>query len=391
MQTRVLYGTRTSVPTQLSDGSALCATYKWRLRAPVDCAMSDLQFSFGNWYNSGATFAETINPDQVTLTASVEVSGIRYGLTFRNGQASAAVDPGATVISDPAAVTIPAGAFFYLYVCAKVASLGKKWPLCNTSGSVGMHSSNGEGVYSGADYTVSGTVPATNGPGLGPLAVSGRTALAKPSVLALGDSICLGYRDDAAGMDTYSGGDTYGNQGFLQRLFGNRFGVVLGRSGDSAAAFLASHRARFEAIFAHGVPDIAVIEFSLCDFDAGKTLADTLTALNSIYAELALRGVGKIIQTTCTPHSTSTDSWASVAGQTAATWETERLAFNRLLRNHAATLGLNGVIDAAAAIEANVDSGIGVPGWTYDGYHPNAYGCARMAAYLTASGALDLL
>lgn len=139
------------------------------------------------------------------------------------------------------------------------------------------------------------------------------------------------------------------------------------------------------------------------DISNSRTLAQLQSDAIATWTELGRKGA-KVYQTTITPKTTSTDNWASLAGQTpegglSGAWAAGgvRDQFNDWLRNGASyvvngqtvTAGSTGhpltaVVDITAAIEDPGDrtkwkTNGSANGFTVDGGHPNAAGYDLLA------------
>jgi hypothetical protein len=124
----------------------------------------------------------------------------------------------------------------------------------------------------------------------------------------------------------------------------------------------------------------------------------------AIIADLESRGVkaSHIFQTTVTPQSGSTDSWATTANQSFGTGKgpapSERTNFNDWARTNPGGVRC---LDVASAVEVNPAGVLTTDGgywhtnpggstasavtWTYDGTHPGAAGHTAMSQVLIAA------
>lgn len=80
---------------------------------------TDLRFVFANWFNQGAGGSpieqDTSNANPITVSASVEVAGVKYRLSV-NGQTQWTIAGGGWVQTDPVPVEVTAGQVIYAWV-----------------------------------------------------------------------------------------------------------------------------------------------------------------------------------------------------------------------------------------------------------------------------------
>jgi lysophospholipase L1-like esterase len=238
-----------------------------------------------------------------------------------------------------------------------------------------------------------------------PEAIIGSGPSLTPSILIIGDSIAQGFGDvtgNGAGtwtagfiirainethpyvrMEAY--GDLFRNSGEVNNVYGRDAPIKYGHY----------------AICEYGVNDIYAL---------GDTLAQVQASAILVWSKLARRGV-KTYQTTLTPETTSTDSWATSGNQTPTTGNTVRIGFNDWVRQGAPMLiasagalptattngttnavyarqpghPLVGYFEIADIAETSRDSGIWVTNGTAnypttDGIHPSTAMAILMSA-----------
>ena len=189
-------------------------------------------------------------------------------------------------------------------------------------------------TYSGARFVV---YPPANDPGTidtaGPIPTisggSNRTAglpviflgrYATPgnlSVIGIGDSILDGTGDSANPVPAISG---YGffNRAAVDTNGANAIAMFnLTRHGQTAANFTNPNRQQRQT---HLLPfaNVVVEEYGTNDLGSGGTGSDSaiLTRTETIWSMARNAGVQKVIRTQLMPRTSSTDSWATLAGQT---------------------------------------------------------------------------
>jgi lysophospholipase L1-like esterase len=362
-------------------------------------SISEVAMVLPNWYvERSASKFEYPNNAGTICAASVEYpAGTFHRLTF-DGAVRQLANGGDFIVSSFVPVTIPDSAEFWTNIWVSAAST-----ILFFNGSTGQVAANGEkGTVSTTevtDFTMNSHTGSAQTYGLWPLALIGRTT-ARPLVV-LSDSIGEGVGDVADSAD---------HVGMLARFAGPSHPYInLSQSGDRLELFRQSNSKRLallayakNVIFGMGVNDIGV----------GRTLPQIQSDMIAIWtlAKARLPQAGRILQTTITPSTTSTDSFATLANQTAApnfstsgTGTREQL--NDWLRDGAPMLAgapastgtpnalragnalhpLHAVLDLADTVESARNSGKwSVDGtaskWTTDGLHPSAYAHAQAAA-----------
>lgn len=389
--------TRAAPPFQtgngLSDGVLTGGTGVIRHTAVRTCF--GLRLAYSNHYPASSGGAvETPGPNPITVKASIDYpTGVLFPVTF-NGQTTVTIQPGATVISDPVGIDLVKGTNFWTRTYVSVTS-GQSFP----RGAYATHSGNGEGHnYSsagGADVTTSGAVPAGgfNEYVYSPAAILGLPIDGGKAVIAaVGDSIVAGTGDDQTGWVT--------------RLLGNNYSLQkVAYPSESMVQWVTNNKVncyRRAGLLARVGITHVIAEHIVNDLGA----SGIATLQTNAYAYWKyLSRIGKVYATTCTPITTSTDAWATVANQTVDTAlkEPRRLAFNAWLRDGAPmnssgvaqAVGasgagviragqpghpLAGYIEVADAVESARDSGKWKASYTTDGTHPNTTGATAIAA-----------
>lgn len=332
-------------------------------------AISSLQILIPNWYiDPAGAHAEIGSGADATVRASIEYPANTFTQILFGGSVSGTVPNVSQLLSDAVSVSIPNGALFWVRI----------WWDGGTGGILSIpHDLTGTGLpgaglevgVSGiTDKTMSGTVTAADNE-FSPVAIIGQTDA--PSFVVVGDSICLGD----SSKETI--GDASGDFGIVARAIGPLYAYAsLCQNGDQGEDFVASHTNR-EAIFAYA--SHLICEYGSNDFyTVGASQATVKATLQTIWGYMTARG-GKVYQTTITPRTTSTDSWATTGNQTlvSGTVDARRTGLNDELRG--GLTGLEGYFDVADAIETSRNSGIwkvtgSANGYTADGIHPNTPG-----------------
>lgn len=348
-----------------------------------------LQFEFGNWI---ATAGDSDGSNQITIACRATIGGTQYRVTF-GGQRTAILDRGGLVRTDPLDVEVAAGATITLDVYVTPTSGGTIWPAVN------YYTSTGEGWTAGSDLTAPGAAAPTVGVAFVymPQRILGRVASfdTVKSVAFDGDSIANGTGDGPPG---------YGP--FARAFTGTYAYVGLGVAGETAQQTAGAHHRRYNAL--RGVRNI-IQQHGINDLQNSRTLAQTQADLITCWMAAArMNPLARQFQTTITPKSASTDSWATVGNQTTdATVQPVRLTLNAWIRagaplnastKAAVAIGTGGALLAGQAghplygylefadlFESARDSGKWKAGYTADGLHPNPTGAAAGAAALDKS------
>jgi hypothetical protein len=290
-----------------------------------------------------------------TLTASIEYPAGTFTQVKFSGVASGTVPAGGQLMSDAVTVTIPDGSTFWVrsYWVSDTQILYADNVLTTVFG---------DGCEFGAsgitDKTMSGTVALSLNVGYMPIAIIGTTT--KPSLLLLGDSICMGYADSFNGTDP-------GDKGILARSIGPSFGYInAGCIGELAQGYVTTNAKRTAlATYCTHI----VTQYGINDLVNSRTAAQLKTDMQSIIALTAK----PTYVATLTPKSGSTDTWATTGNQTAdATVTAPRVTYNASVRT--GLVGAAGFFEIGDAVENVRDTDIWKAGYTGDGLHPNRTG-----------------
>ena len=289
------------------------------------------------------------------------------------GAAAASVAPGATAWCDPLYVDLHAGTRAFIRTCLVVPA-GGTWPR-GFPPIVSLGEASLEGLNLADNTQAGGTAYSggANGGCYAPCALIAAQAVPAPSVLMIGDSLSWGQGDDSTGLSGTPSGDGLGNYGPIQRaLYAGGYGLgKMVRSGGYARDVVGPNvRDRQFSPFA----STAVVLLGTNDL-SGTTpsLATMQGYLGEIWTAQAAMGL-RVIGATLPPHTTSTDTWATVANQTIrlsarATAGSLLGQLNNWIRSTPAPL--SGYLEFADAVMTGRDSGVWQPNFTNDGTHWN--------------------
>ncbi|WP_322544406.1 hypothetical protein U2G91_15530 [Rhodococcoides fascians] len=300
-----------------------------RVNHTIGFDTQSIQFVYTNSYSDVASKADLDNVNPITVTASVELAGVIYRLTF-GGRTTVTIDPGGYAVTDPLPVSLAKGTV--IYSRTYVTGTTWQWNMLsfNFSGSLA-------GGSNAADLTAPGSGAIAVAPGYFyvPAAVLGRPNARSPfvSVIGVGDSIMAG-QDDGGSYASYGIGDPmiYGAGGYPARIVHGKGGFInAGLSADTAANFGTIAGSVRRLLLATAATHM-FCEYGRNDLASG-TLATAQAALIAVWLYGARRGL-KVLQPTITPQSSSTDGYTTVAGQAVSdgTIEARRIALNTWLR-----------------------------------------------------------
>lgn len=369
--------------------------------------ITEIAMVLPNWYvdRFGSKF-EYPNNCGTICAASIEYpAGVFHRLSF-DGAVRELIAGGRFLVSGFVPVAIPDNAEFWSNIWLSAGTT-----IVFYNGATGQFAGNSErGTVSTGDVTDFTTTSHTGTAqtyGMWPLALIGRST--GKSVAILADSIGEGVGDTV---------DATSHVGVFARSIGGTCAYInLSQSGDRLELLLQSHAKRLASL---AYTRNALLGLGVNDIGAGRSLAQIKADLIAVWTKTktALLTGGLVFQSTITPSSTSTDSFATLANQTAAaqfstvgTGTREQL--NDWLRDGApivagvaAPIGttlanragdgthpLHHVLDLADAVESSRNSGKWrVDGtaskWTADGLHPSNYAHIQAAAALTSTGVL---
>lgn len=327
--------------------------------------------------------ASSPNANNIYVRASIEnpAGGTHIPVWF-NGKREVTIEPGGFAISDPVGITLPADTAFFIRTNVRVAFVGDVWPQTHNS----LPSGEGE-TFTNTDNVDTATAMTTffGGAQYAPVAILGSVKQKVPSILLVGSSSTFGQGDDFV-ID-----NTTRDYGYLARLLNNEFCYAKhARASGSLLQMTTDSRRRLALAYAMQ-PTHVIIQHGGNDINNGASFEAMQTRMQTVWAMYSTQGI-KVIQSTITPTTTSTDGWTSKAGQTVDAQNGVRTAVNDWLRSNPA--GLWGVIDPAVVVEDPTDSGlwrsdlVGGASWTSDGTHLRPAAHAAVATALVPAKSL---
>lgn len=316
------------------------------------CAATNLRLVYPG-YLAATTGPDTDYAAPLTINAGLEINGTIYRVTFA-GQITGTVQ-GAALVSDPIAISLPAGQLVYVRTFPTTAA----W----YPSRYGNPQAGGQGGFTvTTDLTAPGSAAiadaATFTPLLAPGSIIGLPigVAAQKTVALYGDSIAYGQGDgfgNGPGVNTVN--TQLGGGGYIGRGL-NTLGIGLvncGVQGDTVGNFVTASSYRRLANILTGRTVI---------FEYGRNDVSNLVALATIQANLitswgfANRQYDSVIQTTITPRPNSSDGYQTVGNQTLiVAAEAIRVPLNTWLRagapimaGAAVTVGTKGALVAGA-------------------------------------------
>jgi lysophospholipase L1-like esterase len=345
--------------TSISDGVKLGESSVVQCTAVRNCG--GFRFVYGNWAKNGErepANAITVKAGLARGTLGTEIYPVYFG-----GQEKITITRGAYAVSDVIPFEALRGTVFYARTYVSVAEAGMKWALDRTT-----VAANNEGVTpTNVDKSQTEGITGSAGTCYSPVAILAVSPITTVPVIAqIGDSIISGNQDTPVDL------------GWFNRALNAEWAYLnFGKGGGTAKQWSepASSEGRMQIIDACSH---AVVAYGINDLAEGRTAFQVQENLQTIYERLHRRGI-RTYGVTILPRTTaSTDGYTTVAGQTTASYNAERIAVNEWIRT--TPLPLKGVIDAAAAVESSFNSGKWkVPAYTEEGLHPLPTGHAAIA------------
>lgn len=345
-------------------------------------------------------------PNNITVRAAVEdQNNVIYPVFFR-GQRSVVIEPGGVVISDPVALETTVGLWARTNVSV---NSGEKWPLMEASGggtSLWVAEGGDTGTGANTDHSTSGSITGTGVFMYRPIMVlASMDTIPSKAVCGIGDSIATGTGDNTGPFPD-------GGKAFIRRAINNTLPLVMiSMGGEMASTFVTDVHRQIRSTLIDGATSV-ICNLGRNDLANSQSSATISANLLAIATHCANKGAA-FYQTTITPDTTSTDSWATAANQTPQAWTSVRVDLNTWLRGGApidqstktrvavGTVGalvtgqaghpISGVFDVAAQVECDASGTVtlnggrwrvdlGVP--TTDGVHPTTVLHQRMASII---------
>lgn len=295
----------------------------------------------------------------VTITAAVEMSSTDGGAVLDcavAGRTVVVMERGGPIIFDPLPVTVAAAGFVW---SRSFCEFGTN----NVAVEVGTNNGStvNKTVTSSALVFSTDAVTGNSNYGHFPRMLIGQLPDGVVSLVAIGDSITQHFLTNLTTIPVLrldSGGLTHSS-------------YMLGG--------IMSHRLKVAKYGTH-----AFVNLGRNDINADVSLATLQARAVRLWTYLASLGL-YVYAPTVTPHTTSSDSFATVENQTitSAPREAIRVAYNAWVRTLPAPL--SGYFEAADAVESARDSGKWKANYTPDGLHPAGAGATACAALLSAS------
>lgn len=292
-------------------------------------------------------------PVSQTMTMALEYPvGTFTRITFSG--ATSVVQAGGTLLQSDFVPAPPNGAAFFIRTWLNNTGGGLIQSHDFASGALiqaGRDAVNGEQVqfsFGGAvtDVTMGGTITSNDGGtgqiGMGPAAIVGITST--PSFYLFGDSRCQ------PDIDIYNDAST--NNGDCARVVGPNYPYINNSFFARAVSTWNGQSSPLQIQLAHYCSHL----FSELGYNdiGSSTGAQTVTNLQTAWASLGFPA-SRVFQGTLPPGSSSTDGWQTLANQTALANQTNRVAFNTLVR--AGISGTPGFVDFASVTESSLNSG----------------------------------
>jgi hypothetical protein len=333
----------------------------------------------------------------IIVRAAIDNGSVKQPVWF-NGSRDVTINPGAIVVSDPVAANLVAGQLFYTrtYVTSTGGTVvpfqGSPEGLTVTAWGEGCDAQTGVGK---ADLTTSGSVTAGAVSHYSPIAVIWDDGGLSPLVGLRGDSVLSGIGDT---------GNVNAGRGFGRRALNNTIPFVSIATGGE---HFVSESSISRRPLLYGCTDV-LGNMGINDFTLGTPLATIQAAALADWTYYSATGA-RVWHCTVTPHTTSSDSWATLVNQTVGTGEANRTAFNDWLRGGAPIVAgvavavgtggailagatghpLSGYFETADTVESARNSGLWQVGSVYltdaAGLHPSTTGHAAMAAAITVA------
>lgn len=321
--------------------------------------VTNMQLVYGNFISIASSNVDPANANDIVVKCAVSVGGTIMPLYF-NGQRSITITAGGIVKTDPIGITIPANEDFLVRTFI-AGTAGEVWPK--------GYAAN---AWAAGDVADSGSSTTAHVDAYSPLCILGNTSA--PSIAVVGDSISNGSGD----ASTFSlGGRTVRNTGFVMRAFGNVKNFVnVSVPSEYVTSYNYSYKKYRRGLLIYPCK-YAIVELGINNIISGTSLASMQAAYTALWTKLSDDGL-LVYQTTLTPYTTSTDSWATVENQTVSANEATRVALNDWFRTTPSPL--TGYIENADVVESARNSGKWKASNTGDGIHPNTTGQPAIAA-----------
>lgn len=301
-----------------------------RISHAVFADATDVRFVFQNYQAGTTNVGEASGANNISVRAGLELADGTVLPVYFGGSRDVVLEPDTFATSDPVPVDVTAGDVIWSRTRWTITA-GQTVPAIRRANAAWAQSEGSELGAGTADKTLSGTISATSSTAssYSPTAVLGRVKAANvlpTHVVVLGDSIPSGA-GDAISRDAEGG--------YVQTAFDAlRIPYTrVSRSGESAQSFAALSTSRRRRVLVAGATH-ALCTYGTNDlFSNTRTLAQVQADLLTIWTMCFRRGI-KVIQTTVTPRTNSSDGWTTTGNQTttSAGQETIRRNLNAWIR-----------------------------------------------------------
>lgn len=334
----------------------------------INVASTDLTFVWINWRNNATNaspnYADADGAAACVIRSSAEIRGQIYRLTY-NGRTDGTVDPGGFLQSDPLPVSVSAGEVIYV----RTFVISGSWHYTHYS----LVAGGAGGVVATTDLTAPGSAAVPDsafGAMFAPAVIVGRPVSKVPAVLVVGTSIAAGGNDHPS-TTSWQGRNVTAPQlhggGFLNRALYGKAGLINAAvPGSTAQSFVADSGNFRRMAFARNCSTM-IDEYGRNDISGGRTLAQLQADKITSWRMGVARGL-RVIQTTVTPKTNSSDGWRTTSGQTvpSVSQETVRVGFNDWIRDGAPLVSAENLIPAATGTPNALRAG--QPGHPLFGY-----------------------
>lgn len=286
-------------------------------------ALSEMRFVYCGFYLTNGAGVETNVGNNETIELAVEWPGVgTRRVVFGGANVGTIVNGVAEYVSDPiypsafGLANFPANTGFNLR-SRRIVALNENHSTHGISGGPGESTFYCDGAPASQLMGTGGMTQqaggATAAAELGPSAIIGR-AVGVPdiAVIAIGDSILNGSNDTNIDGDGSDGG------GWVMRAawsVNSRSVPIMKMSvGGSGAQYMAAGMTKRQAYFKYGTH--AICNYGTNDLVSGRTAAQVLADLQTIWAALKTGGLRRVEQALIIPRVTSTDAYVTTANQT---------------------------------------------------------------------------
>jgi lysophospholipase L1-like esterase len=263
---------------------------------------------------------------------------------------------------------------FQVRTYVTVTNLGEKWPVAQAA-----NTSLGEGFAATTDKSDDVAYTSFSAASIYcPSAILGYThANDTANVLVIGSSSGWGQGDTAE--------SDYYDYGYISRALSNEYGYIKYTRASTAMSHYLTGAGYLRLLAFLNVvkPTHVIHQLGSNDLTSAASLATMQQRIADMWDILGSTGA-RVIQATYTPVTTSSDSWATLEGQTKASSNTVRIATNEWIRSVPST-AITGYLECCDVVESSRNSGLWrVNGtastYTADGTHVTQLGHRETAA-----------